>query len=90
MKSESNKDGKPQKFLDRDDLLEKSSILVESLHKRISAKRFRAKGTDAAKLSYARALIQALTAHNGILKDKEIDNVIKRLEALENGGNHDK
>lgn len=57
---------------------------------RISAKRFRAKETDSARLSYARALIQALTAHNNILKDKEIDDVIKRLEALENGGKHDK
>lgn len=90
MINENSGNGKYHKFLGRDDLLERSSELVESLHRRISAKRFRAKETDSARLSYARALIQALTAHNNILKDKEIDDVIKRLEALENGGKHDK
>ncbi len=46
--------------------------------------RFRPVPGDSVKLGYIRALIQALQAQNAILKDTELDEFKKRLEALEN------
>jgi len=53
----------------------------------LKAKRFRPQEGDSLKLAYIRVFIQALQVHNAILKDTEIDEIQKRLEALENSEN---
>ena len=72
----------PEK-IDRSRLMDISSSLVESLHIRLNVNRFKEREGDSTRLQYARALIQALQAHNAILKDTEIDDIKKRLDLLE-------
>ena len=43
-------------------------------------KRWRVQDGENLKVSYVRALIQALQAQNAILKDSELDELKKRLE----------
>ena len=72
------------KLLTRDSLLNSNSELIEQLQKRLKAKRFRAQEGDSLKLAYIRVFIQALQVQNAIMKDLDIDEFQKRLEALEN------
>jgi len=72
------------KLLTRESLLSANSELIEQLQKRLKAKRFRAQEGDSLKLAYIRVFIQALQVQNAILKDLDIDEFQKRLEALEN------
>lgn len=72
------------KLLTRESLLNANSELIEQLQKRLKAKRFRAQEGDSLKLAYIRVFIQALQVQNTILKDLDIDEFQKRLEALEN------
>jgi hypothetical protein len=72
------------KLLTRESLLDINSELIEQLQKRLKAKRFRAQEGDSLKLAYIRAFIQALQVQNTMLKDLDIDEFQKRLEALEN------
>ena len=72
------------KLLTRESLLNANSELIEQLQKRMKAKRFRAQEGDSLKLAYIRAFIQTLQVQNAILKDLDIDEFQKRLEALEN------
>jgi hypothetical protein len=68
----------------RESLLKANAELIENLRKRLNVKRFRPQDGDSIKLGYLRVLIQALQAQNAILKDTELDEFKKRLEALEN------
>jgi len=72
------------KLLTRESLLSANSELIEQLQKRLKAKRFRAQEGDSLKLAYIGVFIQALQIQNTILKDLDIDDFQKRLEALEN------
>lgn len=72
------------KLLTRESLLNANSELIEQLHKRLKAKRFRAQEGDSLKLAYIRVFIQALHVQNAVLKDLDIDEFQKGLEALEN------
>ncbi|AKB47609.1 hypothetical protein MSKOL_1832 [Methanosarcina sp. Kolksee] len=84
MKTDNNKLQNSLLFSSRESLLKTNAELIENLKKRISVKRFRPQDGDNIKLGYIRALIQALQAQNAILKDTELDEFKKRLEALEN------
>lgn len=84
MKTDNNKLENSFIFSSRESLLKTNAELIENLKKRISVKRFRPQDGDSIKLGYIRALIQALQAQNAILKDTELDEFKKRLEALEN------
>lgn len=64
-------------------LLKANTELISQLQGRLRAKRFRVMEGDSIKLAYYRVLIQALTSQNAILKDAELDEINKRLEALE-------
>jgi hypothetical protein len=46
-------------------------------------KRFRFQEGDSLKLAYIRVFVQALQVQNAILKDSELDEIKKRIEALE-------
>lgn len=73
----------PLNLSSREALLSVNSELIEQLHSRLKAKRFRPQEGDALKLAYMRVFIQALQVQNAILKDSELDEIKKRIEALE-------
>lgn len=75
--------------IDRPKLLDISSRLIEDIFFRVDTERFREREGDSVKLQYLRVLVQAVQAHNAILKDTEIDEIKKRLDALE-AAQHDK
>ena len=72
-----------QKNLDRGDLLTISSAAITKLHDRISGQRFRAKQDDPVLLAFVRATAQMMTAHNALLRDEAMDEILRRLDALE-------
>ena len=67
----------------REELMAKTSELIRILHKRTTATRFKGRRDDRARLSFARATVAAITAYAAILKDQEIDELVKRIEKLE-------
>lgn len=69
--------------IDRNELLKKSSWLVDVLHDRLSRPRFVVQENDPVKLQYYRVYIQAVQTHNSILKDEELEDIKTRIEALE-------
>jgi len=69
-------------FSNREALLSVNSVLIAQMQDRLKAKRFRPADGDSVKLGYIRALIQALHAQNGILKDAELDDLKKEIEEL--------
>jgi hypothetical protein len=71
------------KKIDRNELLKKSSWLVDKLHGRLSKARFIVQESDPIKLQYYRVLIQAVQAHNAILKDEELEEINARMELIE-------
>lgn len=75
--------------IDRPKLLDISSKLIEDIFFRVDTERFREREGDSVKLQYLRVLVQAVQAHNAILKDIEIDEIKNRLDALE-ASQHDK
>jgi len=69
--------------IDREQLLAVSTDLIRSLHRRISGPRFRGNQHDSTKLGYARALVAAVQAHNQVLRDMEMEELERRIAALE-------
>lgn len=81
---ENNEDITPiAKKIDRNELLKKSSWLVDNLHGRLSKPRFVVQENDPVKLQYYRVYIQAVQAHNAILKDEELEDIKARMELIE-------
>jgi hypothetical protein len=76
-------DAQTDEKIDRDQLLVLSSDLIRSLHRRISGHRFRANKHDGTRLAVARALVQAITAHNQVLRDMEQEEIKDRLARIE-------
>lgn len=76
-------DAQPEEKIDRDQLLAVSTDLIRSLHRRIAGRRFRANKHDNIRLATARALVQAITAHNQVLRDLEIEELDRRISTLE-------
>lgn len=66
----------------REALLKANSVLIGQLQNRLKAKRWRPQEGENLKISYIRALIQALQAQNTILKDVELDDLKKEIEDL--------
>lgn len=83
MSKKSNNKAENHKKIDRANLLEVSSWLVESLHIRLNVERFKEREGDSTRLQYVRALIQAVQTHNTVLKDTEIEDLKHRLDQLE-------
>ena len=71
------------KKIDRAELLNISSWLVDNLRGRLSKPHFVVKDSDPVKLQYYRVLIQAVQSHNSILRDEELEAVKDRLAVLE-------
>lgn len=83
MKTDNKPLDDPLNFSSRELLLKANSEIISQIQARIRGKRFRVQEGDSIKLAYFRVLIQALQVQNSILKDSEIDELKKRLEALE-------
>jgi len=81
--AESGNDAQADEKIDREQLLAVSTDLIRSLHRRITGRRFRGNKHDGVKLGYARALVQAITAHNQVLRDMEMEELERRIAALE-------
>ena len=69
--------------LDREELLQMASDLIEYLHGRACGPRFRPYPTDKDRAAFQRVMVAAISAYGSILKDEEIENIKRRLEALE-------
>lgn len=69
--------------IDRSKLLHISSWLVESLRLRLDVERFKEREGDSIRLQYIRAMVQAVQAHNSILKDEELDDIKNRVAMIE-------
>lgn len=70
-------------FSNREAILKANSALIAQLQARLKAKRFKPAEGDSARLGYARCLIHALNVQAVILKDAELDEINKRISALE-------
>lgn len=71
------------KKIDRSELMNISSWLVENLRGRLSRARFVEYDSDGTKLQYLRVFIQAVQTHNSILRDDDLESIKARLAALE-------
>ena len=57
--------------------------ILKKLESRLSVVRFRAREGDQVYLSFVRAAVQAITALNQLIRDDEMQEISKRLDALE-------
>ena len=71
------------KKIDRYQLLKMSGWMIEHLHDRLSRAKFVVKETDPVKLQYYRVFLQAVQAHNTILRDDDLEDIKNRLSILE-------
>jgi len=69
--------------LDREELLQLTSDLIEYLHGRACGPRFRPYPTDKDRAAFQRVMVAAISAYGSILKDEEIDSIKRRIDALE-------
>ena len=67
----------------REELIKMLSDVNKKLYLRISAKRFRAKGSDPTLLAFARAFSQCSQALTAALRDSDLNVIEERLQALE-------
>lgn len=70
-------------IMPRDELLRVAGDLIQYIYDRVCAERFREYETDKARTAYARVLVAAIQAYGSILKDGELDELKKRIAALE-------
>lgn len=71
------------KKITRDELLETSSWLVNTVKGRLDVTRFKEQDADNTRLAYLRLLATAITSHNNVLKDNEIEELKDRIECME-------
>jgi hypothetical protein len=75
---------KTMKYMSRGELMAAASDAITYLHTRTcSGKQFKESATDKARAAYLRVLIQAIAAYGGLLRDAELDELKRRIEALE-------
>ena len=71
------------KKLSREAVMVMASELIELLHCKVTRHRFKESRHDRARLSYARTAVQAIATYGTLLKDAEIEALVKRIEQLE-------
>jgi len=74
--------------LDREELLQLASNLIEYLHDRACGPRFRPYPTDKDRVAFQRVLVAAIQAYGGILRDSELDELKRRLNRAGNAGDN--
>lgn len=83
MKNDNSKPESLLNFSSRESLLKANAELIEQIQKRVNMKRFKPAEGESLKLAYCRILISAIQVQNSILRDNELDEIQKRLDALE-------
>ena len=73
--------------IDRDKLLNMLSEIVKTQHFKITKGRIRDPKNEKLRLENVRVLAYLCSVYNGILKDRDLSDIEKRLEALENANN---
>jgi hypothetical protein len=69
--------------IDREELMMVANDLVRFLHSRTMSERFREQAGDKTRLAYARVELSAIQAYSTLLRDEELEDLNRRLEALE-------
>jgi len=59
------------------------SAVLKKMDARLSAERFQPQMVDGEFLSYARVAVQVATTLNAVLRDAELSDMARRIEALE-------
>jgi len=72
----------PEKNLDRDQLLNLSTVVLGDIMGRLTGDRFRERDGDRTKLGYLRALTSQMGVHATILKDRDIEQINRKLDLL--------
>jgi hypothetical protein len=72
----------PEKNLDRDQLLNLSTLVLGDIMRRLTAERFRERDGDRTKLGYLRALTSQMGVHASILKDRDMEQINRKLDLL--------
>lgn len=72
----------PGKKLERDQLLDLSTAVLGDIMGRLTGDRFRERDGDRTKLGYIRALTSQMSCHAAILKDRELEQINRKLDLL--------
>ena len=72
----------PEKNLERDQLLNLSTMVLGDIMGRLTAERFRERDGDRTKLGYLRALTSQMGVHASILKDRDMEQINRKLGLL--------
>ena len=70
--------------IDRDKLLSLLGEIVQSQHKKITSGRIRDPRNEKIRLESVRVLAYLCSVYSGILKDRDLSEIERRLEVLEN------
>ena len=70
-------------LLDRDKLLSLLSEILEAQHRKIISGRIRDPKNEKIRLESVRVLAYLCSVYNAVLKDRDLSDIEKRLEALE-------
>jgi len=70
------------KNLERDQLLTLSTLVLGDIMGRLTADRFRERDGDRIKLGYLRALTSQMGVHASILKDRDMEQINRKLDLL--------
>ena len=73
--------------IDRDKLLNMLSEIVKTQHYKIKNGRIRDAKNEKLRLESVRVLAYLCSVYNAVLKDRDLSDIEKRLEALENANN---
>jgi len=69
--------------MDREQVLELASDLINYLHTRSCGPRFREYPTDKTRATYQRVMVAAISAYGVLLRDAELDELKRRIDVLE-------
>lgn len=72
-----------EKTLERQDLMRMAAEVLNFLHGRTTARQFRARKDDQARLAFARATMQAVQISAALVKDADLDALAARIDAIE-------
>ncbi len=74
-----------KKTMSRTELMDVTAEIVLETRKKSVAGRFRSPDTEKLRDSKTRLCIQAITAYGVLLRDEQLEDILRRLDALEDG-----
>lgn len=77
-----------EQIMTRDELAARMTAVVRRVTDKLTAERFMPHPTDSEYYSGCRVLVQLATATNTVLRDRELAEILERLEALEEEAKH--